>query len=144
MAEKLAKSSVQSAKRKFERSLAENRNKRPFNAYIKSKSRVKDTIGPLKVEGKIIIDDNEMSCVLNDYFTSVFNKDVNQGPLPRSVHRNDVPALNSVIFTVSKVKKKLDNLKPGSAPGPDGLTSNFLKTYLTSWHHLCPRFLTNQ
>jgi len=36
--EKLCKKAVRSAKRKFEQSIANNVNKRPFNSYIKSKT----------------------------------------------------------------------------------------------------------
>ena len=35
--------------------------------------------------------------------------------------------LTNIRFSALQVKQKLDNLKSGSAPGPDGLTTDFLK-----------------
>ena len=48
LAEKLCKKGVSAAKRKFERSIANNGNKRPFCAYVKSKTKARESVGPLK------------------------------------------------------------------------------------------------
>ena len=58
--------------------LAENivNNSKRFYSYVKSKQRSKDKIGPLKNDRvKIIMKDEQMCTVLNDYFLSVFTKE---------------------------------------------------------------------
>ena len=52
--QKECKKAVRKAKRKFERSIATNCNKSPFNSYIKSKTKMRNTIGPLKVGQDLI------------------------------------------------------------------------------------------
>ena len=66
VSEKEAKRSVQSAKRRFEKSIASSKNKRPFNSYIKSKAHSKGNVSPLKVNSDVITISKEMACVLNE------------------------------------------------------------------------------
>ena len=63
--EKLTKKAVISAKRRYEKRISINGNKRPFNAYIKSKTKERTPVGPLKVDKKTISDNAEMAEVLN-------------------------------------------------------------------------------
>ena len=126
--EKECKKSVQTAKRKFEKSLAESKNKRPFNAYVKSKSKCRVNVGPLKVNDQVLVESKDMAEALNVFFTSVFTKksaDATPDPIEKVCDSH----LNNFLFTEVKVRKKLEKLKPGSAPGPDKLTSSFLKNY---------------
>ena len=125
--EKHCRKVVQRAKRKYEKKLAENKNKRPFNAYIKTKTKTRANVGPLKVNNEVITDNKEMATVLNKFFTSVFTKD---DPSVVSPIINKLPSysvLNQVVFEPHKVRKKIDKLRQGSAPGPDGITTTFLK-----------------
>ena len=70
--EKLCKKAVHSAKRKFESNIAKNGNKRPFNAYIKSKTKSRDNVGLLKVGDN---DNEQMATLLNASFSSVFSNE---------------------------------------------------------------------
>ena len=125
-AEKECKKAVQAAKRRFERSLAESKNKRPFNAYIKSRSKCRTNVGPLKVNGELLSENRDMAEALNQFFASVFTKNsANIVPIDRECQYE----MRDLIIPVGKVKKKLENLKPESAPGPDGITAFFLKTF---------------
>ena len=63
--EKECRKTVQRAKRKFEKNLASNKSKRPFNSYVKSKTKYRSNVGPLKVNSAIITDNKEMAKVLN-------------------------------------------------------------------------------
>ena len=57
---------------------------------------------------------------------SVFSKD-SAGQVPTM---NKLPSrivLSDINISSEKVKKKIDELKPNSAPGPDGITPRFLK-----------------
>ena len=73
--EKNLKKSVQSAKS------ARSGNKRPFNFYIKSKSKARVGIGPLKVNGELVTSNQVIACALNNYFVSVFTEE-DLGPVP--------------------------------------------------------------
>ena len=47
MAEKQVKRGVAEAKHRFERRVADDGNKRPFTAYVKSKTNTRVNVGPL-------------------------------------------------------------------------------------------------
>ena len=73
--EKECKKVVRSAKRKFEKKIAESGNKRPFYAYLKNKTKSRSNVGPLKQNNVLITDDDQVAKMLNDYFCSVFTKE---------------------------------------------------------------------
>ena len=127
-AEKKCKKGVQNAKRRFERSIADNGNKRPFSAYVKSKTKSRANVGPLKVNGEVVSDNKKMAEILNDYFTSVFTKEP-PGPVPKPTVLPSHTVISDIVFDVCKVKKRLQALKPDSAPGPDRITTRFLRDY---------------
>jgi len=56
-------------------------------SYVRSKTKVKTTVGPLKDDKDVLITSNQkMSELLNDYFASVFTKE----------NTKDLPAVKSV------------------------------------------------
>ena len=128
--ENTVRKSVRNAKRKFERKLAANAKKDPkaFYAYLKSKTSNRENVGPLK-EGKSLISDEEkMVNMLNEFFTSVFtNEDLQGMPDPPQMFTGSTP-LVSVDITEEKVAKKIEKLRPTSAPGPDGITPKVLQS----------------
>jgi len=70
--------SLRKARRKFEKKLACNikNDSKTFYRYVRSKSRTKDIIGPLKDDrGNIVTDDGQMADILNNFFSSVFTKE---------------------------------------------------------------------
>ena len=126
--EKVCKRTVQSAKRRFEKNLSVNKNKRPFNAYIKSRTKSRVNVGPLKIDGTVITDNKGMADGLNRFFASVFNSGGSDQRFDIPPKPCDTP-LNNTIILPNNVKHKLDNLKVGSAPGPDGISSHFLRSF---------------
>ena len=127
--EKECKKCIQSAKRQFERKIAYNGNKRPFNAYVKSKTKCRSNVGPLKVGGNTISDDDKMASVLNDYFISVFSTDNSASTAVPTV-LNCANVLSNIAISSETVKRKIKDLKISSAPGPDQITPRFLKLNL--------------
>ena len=125
--EKLCKKAVQNAKRSFEKNIADNGNKRPFNAYVKSKTKSRCNVGPLKIDGKLITDNESMAKELNGFFTSVFTTEP-PGPRPACPRLPVNNILSDIVIDTATVKKKILKLKPGSAPGPDNITARFLIT----------------
>jgi hypothetical protein len=66
------------AKRNFERKLAKDIkvNPKSFYAYVRSKTKVRDAVGPLVNSAGIKESDHEEMCnILNDYFGTVFTEE---------------------------------------------------------------------
>src|SRR5664279_3605844 len=120
------------AKRKFERSMAKDvkSNPRSFYAYVRSKTKVKEVVGPLrKDDGNYVSDNEEMSNVLNDYFGSVFTdeKDLDNLPEVQTVFREDNShMLKDITFTKTLILNKLKKLGINKAPGVDDIVPRML------------------
>ena len=84
------------------------------------------TVGPLKVDGKVVTDHQVMSDMLNNFFCSVFTEEnLEDMPQVQQQYSGDDPLVD-VIITQDKVRKKLSRLKPSSAPGPDKVWAKVL------------------
>ena len=100
-----------------------------FYRYVRSKSKTKDVVGPLKdVDGRIITDDLMMSNVSNQFFSSVFTNENSEAPevAMRAVDDQD-QGVYGITITCDTVKYRINKLKEGKAPGDDGLAPIFLK-----------------
>ena len=124
--EKFVQKLCKTAKKRFEKNLASDKgNTRKFYAYVNSKKTVKSTVGPLIHDGVKTDDPKEMANILNKYFASVFVEEDTEN-LP-TISEANVEPLENIYFDQSKIKKKIEKLKDGSAPGPDGISVIFLK-----------------
>jgi hypothetical protein len=96
---------------------------------MKKATKAKDMIGPLtKLDGSHTSTDQECAELINNYFTSVFNKPEQQ--IPGQAPNNVVPSgdlLEVVYFSPDEVKKIISKLKSNSSPGPDQISSRLLK-----------------
>ena len=128
-AEKELRKATRRAKRKIEVKISKksgNDGKNCFNRYIKSKLSNHTGIGPLIDEnGQVTGDSKKMADILNNQFSSVFTPDTD-------IHQ-DIPnmnveeELNRIVITDEEIRNKIDSLKFGKAPGPDGISSSILK-----------------
>ena len=127
--EKLIKKAVRKAKKSYEKHISKtsNSSEKKFNSYIKSRTKVKTSIGPLKDEnGETHTNPKKMAEILNNFFSGVFTReDTNNIPEPEVHNLNE--RLEFVNFTKEKVMAKIDKLKNGSAPGNDKIEVVFLK-----------------
>ena len=82
----LATTEIRKSKRTFEKKLTGNikNYSKSFYAYVRSKRKVRDKVGPLENNsGNIISDGFQMAEVLNEYFRSVFTtEDISLLPVP--------------------------------------------------------------
>ena len=120
---------IRIAKRKMEKNLANAKetSTKTFANYIKSKSKSKNGIGPLKSSsGALITDEKDMAEMLNKFFASVFTKEDISSILVRESETEI--RLENVTFTTSKIREKIRALKNNSAPGPDSITVKLLQT----------------
>ena len=87
------------------------------------------TIGPIaNGNGDFTNDDEQICCILNTFFASVFTvEDLRVIPSVSAVelHNNDV--LSSISITESDVSKCIDKLKVNKSPGPDTISPRVLK-----------------
>ena len=130
--EKDVKKMIRTAKRKFEKKLAEGGGKdgvqkRRFYAYVKQRTRTRPSIGPLKDrEGRVVREDREMAGLFNGYFSSVFTReDTANVPEPDQMRMDSV--LGDIQVTRKKVSDKIKKLKKGAASGPDMIGSSVLQ-----------------
>ena len=124
------KKAVRNAKRKFEKKLSNSGNQRPFHAYVRSKTKFRTNVGPLKVAGKLVSNSADMADILNKFFSSVFtNENTNNVPVEPTLPSRAI--LENMNFTKDGVEVKINKLKPSTAPGPDGITARILQTFKT-------------
>ena len=112
----------------MEKKLASTRdnNSRRFANYIRSKTKTRTSIGPLKTaDGVLKTDEAEIAAELNSFFASVFTTE-EDNYLPE-VQKETESSFGSIDITEEKVKEKIRNLKKHSAAGPDGIGPKILK-----------------
>ena len=123
------KTKVRNAKRSMEKRLAyvrDGNKARIFANYIKSKTKSKIGIGPLKVnDGTIITDDAQLARILNEFFSSVFSTEDTVNIPTVGVESEE--RLTKINLQTSKIVAKIKELKEKSAPGPDGISPQLLK-----------------
>jgi hypothetical protein len=126
--EKKVSRKIKAAKKKFEKDLAysDDRNWKKFSNYIKSKTKIRTMIGPLKNSNNAATADKlEMANILKNFSASVFTAEYLSN-MPHKEKETNVE-LSHVAFTQEKVLKKLQNLRSDSAPGPDNIHPRILK-----------------
>ena len=117
---------IRKAKREFETKLAENikEDQKSFYAYVRSKSRARVKVEPVKdTVGNLVSDDSEMANLFNEYFSSVFTKE-NLQNIPMTVGylmRDNNAILENIDINQDRVVKALSMLKMNKAAGVDGL-----------------------
>jgi hypothetical protein len=119
---------MRKAKFDFECKLAENIKEDPksFYAYVRTKSRARVGIGPLKDKnGKIVEDAEGMTQILNKYFASVFTRE-NLDNIPEIEPLGET-GLSDIEINNERVAKAIKDMKMNKAAGPDELVSTFIK-----------------
>jgi ribonuclease P/MRP protein subunit RPP40 len=120
------------AKRNYEQKLANDvkSNSKSFFAYVRSKQRTKDRVGPLgDSDGNLVVDDGKAACLLNTYFGSVFTvEDRTKIPEPTQMFQGIIEEEGLLDLQISEetVEKKLKELKLDKCPGLDGIHSKML------------------
>jgi hypothetical protein len=102
-----------------------------FWTYIKHQKSSQVGVAPLKVNGRLVSDPREQADALNHQFQTAFSEGKTYSSDEFSTKTNmppsDYPIIDNVDITVKGVRKLLQNLKPGKAPGPDSINPRILK-----------------
>ena len=127
-----ATNEVRKSKRNFEHKLAQNikSDSKSFYAYVRSKQKVRDKVGPLEDNaGNIITQGFLMAEELNMHFSSVFTReDTSSIPVPETKFKgSEGERLGQVVVTPEVVANKLNNMKENKSPGVDGIAPKILK-----------------
>ena len=115
------------AKQRFESNLLMNKNNSTeFFRYMRRNIAPKIEVPCLKAtDGTCATTDAKKCEMFSDHFSSVYTND--DGTLPVFDHPNLNSILRSFVCTPFDVIWSISQLKPNSAPGPDGFTNFFLK-----------------
>jgi hypothetical protein len=127
--EKECKKAVRNAKRKFEKKLATSTNKKPFNSYLRSKTKSRSGVGPIVHDNRIVTEAKEMSTILNSYFSSVFVADIDGSHVPDPAERAGIIPVLSLAITKLIIAEKIDDLKNTNSCGPDNIPTPILKKF---------------
>jgi Reverse transcriptase (RNA-dependent DNA polymerase) len=120
------------AKQLFELNLAKEiaTNPKSFYAHIKSKTSVKDTVGPLQDScGQLVMDNAGMSESLNKFFASLFTDKSEADVLPeldKRFQQDSDCMLNGIEINEEMIINRLKELKVGKALGLDGIVPKLL------------------
>ena len=112
----LATTEIIKFKRTFDKKFAGNikNYRKSFYAYVKSKQKVQDKVGPLENNsGNIISNWFKMAEVLNEYFRSVFTtEDISSLPVPVTKFEGDKSGhLGQLFVTPEMIKNKFKKMK---------------------------------
>jgi hypothetical protein len=130
-ASRSARIEIRKAKRNFEKKLAENikRDTKSFFAYVRSKTAVKASVGPLfGHDDELVTDPREISEVMNSYFAKVFTEENTESVPDDPVFdcSRQVPNCNSIIIDESVVMFQLNKQRADKATGVDEISPRLL------------------
>ena len=96
-----------------------------FWSFIKHKHKDQVVINTLHFSGEIYTEDKAKADVLNNNFSSIFTREnITEFPRIEGERVPDIPLLN---IQVDGVRNPLENPDPLKSPGPDNISSRFLK-----------------
>ena len=122
------------AERDFEQKLAleSKQNPKAFYRYAQSKLKTRSAISQLlQNDGSLTTSDKDKANVLNSFFTSVFTRE-DMTNMPEQPEQHPVKEMDSIVFTLCDVAKKLERLNPNKSPGPDGMHPKVLRELSTA------------
>jgi len=131
-ANKAASCAVRDSRINFEKMLALKikDDKKSFYAYVRSKTKSKAQIGPLRsAQDEEIVDPGDMAECFNEQFLSVFTaEDMTNIPVPEQLYKgSDNDKLVDIEISVEDVKSRLAALREDKSPGPDNFSPRLLK-----------------
>ena len=84
---------------------------RAFFKYINRKKNTRDTVGPLKVDDKIVETDEDVATELNKYFVSVITSEQADTIPSESVLRANITRMNKFTIETKDVRQSMEKIK---------------------------------
>ena len=120
---------IRTARFNYEKTLASKikTDNKIFWNYVRTKTKTKTVVAKLEMpNGKFTCNDQETANTLNDYFSTVFEKEPDE-PLPVFEERPVTKHLENIDIAEKDVEKVLTALNPSKSQGPDMFHPKFLK-----------------
>lgn len=119
------------AKQNFEEKSVNNikKDSKSFYAYVSSKKRANNKVGPLRDSAGNILNENKLNAdLLNKYFSSVFTKEnLHSIPSPVNIfNENNDQVLDTINITEEIVLEKLNKVNVNKSQGPDQIHAKIL------------------
>ena len=125
-----ATSEIRNSKRSYEQKIAFNikHDSKSFYAYVRSKQKVQDKVGPLEdSDGNIITEGFLMAENLNEYFSSVFTREDIALPVTETKFEGrESDYLGQLIVTPKMLAKNIRDMKDNKSPGVDEIPLTLL------------------
>ena len=116
---------------------------RSFYAYVRSKQKVQDKVGPLENNrGNIISDGFQMAEILNECFSSIFTtEDISSLPVPfAKFEGNKSEHLGQLFVTPEMIATKIKKMKDNKSPEVDRVPPKLLKEIVEQISTTCKKF----
>ena len=131
-ADRQASAATKFSRRHFESKLAQKirSDKKSFFAYVRSKTKSKVKVGPLKdTQGHDTSENSCMTEIFNDQFSSVFtSEDLTNIPVPTTIYQGTTDdKLTAVEIKLEDVLKRLSTLREDKSAGSDDMSPRLLK-----------------
>ena len=124
------KKEIKKAKKRHERKIGEESKNNPklFWKYVQEQNKTKQGISALKDEnGNLKTTDKDKADILNNYFASVYTTDGTDIPNLEESSKSNGISISDLKTTPSEIEKRLTNLDPSKAQGPDNIPPKILK-----------------
>ena len=114
---------------KYEKNIVDKYESDPklFYKYLSGKTKIKSAIQRLKVDGRIIEEDEELAQVLNNKFKSVFGNENEEVGFEGGQGGYQCPKLETVVCDREEVLRRLKEIDVNKAMGPDQVSGWVLK-----------------
>ena len=120
------KRQIRNRKNAVEKQIARESKTNPkiFYSYVNSARRTRSVIGPLMIDGQLVVNSKDKSNAYNKYFSSVFTRCDNDPPAKEQL--TGIGKLENVAMTEVSLKNEIVRLRKVAAPGPDNITNRTL------------------
>ena len=103
-----------------------------FFSYAKKRSKLKHMIGPLRVNGEMVVNPKEISDVLAKSYRDAFSTPRTNQREPTSTNLESANLLNHIQIDEEQMVAAAGGLRTGSAAGPDGVGAVLLKKCISN------------
>ena len=103
-------------------------NPKYFFSYVKTKTKVKTSVGPLyNPKGVLTNSNREMAEILSEQYVKVFSKPTDKKVIEGLKSAENFNAIPPIQISVERFVEVINELSPSAAPGPDGFPAILLK-----------------
>ena len=124
--EKKMKNLIRNRKNALEKQIAKDSKTNPkaFFSYVNSARRNRSSVGPLKIDGQLVVNSKDQANAYNRYFSSVFTRCSVDPPSKEPL--TGIESLESVLMSEERIIDEINRIREFASPGPDNVTNKTL------------------